>query len=959
MGKFSRKEKIAFSSVLVLSMATLAFASYASLSLFMSEQGEEGEFPGQIALRSYFQKGTGSSTDPFVISRPVHFNNLSRLQNLGVFPTGTYFALGYDPNNPDDPYGANSGTNLRFYPDNSDSVASNMISYLDMSKQGSILSIGNEGAPFYGVFNGNGKEVCGLTIDSGPEDVGVFGYTYSGSTVENVYFNNLTVTDNGYDSGVSNLSTLYGDNASLTLNDPVLTYATKTVSTDLTSSDALFTDLTGSFVPTYPRNSPSGVVYEFRSSSNYFSYANGAITVNAGSDDDSKNYYCIANNTSFTQYDGAIMSNRLSIIAKIFNDGIFYSKVLATYLVNFIHSTTSGITMKVVRDYVNSDDTTLTKYTEYAHGVNIGFVIGHCDGSCKSCYVYQGTLSMNHTSGNLIAKAQETETGLIGEVGAGLDNEFTPQSAYAQSGDTGVVNFTKMYSEIRGDDVTSGTYVSAGDYYTYSPLSTTGAKKYYSYLRNDMKASSSYVTNATNAVDFKGRQLIADTKDSSGKVTTSRNLGVFSMVTSEWENSDSTNFFEGLGDFSVSKSTSSADYFKEFYYTTAEWKDTDASDLSVTNWSYDLDSVYSIERPIRLPSYCDEETWSPEIERYFDFIFHCDLASDADAYSMNYFAKTQSEFLQSYFHYKLIDKDGNHLDYKQGKNKDFGVFVKNVDHDAGTTANIESFDSSLKMSAPNTSDNKNDTIPTITLNGTVYPTKTIDFSIANEHGANVTVMASSSSEKGSWVGVYDKAVSLSSSVNKAKKLANQHPAYAMYLPYANYGKDDFGYFNYTLDGATSNVATINTEAPGSCLFAHTFTLPKGDYFIASPYSDVNIYYVCAQGQNNAGDTGNTATVFSNNNVVTDVDFITKSPFKDNAANDFVLADDRCWVNFEGTWSSGAGDFSVSASRASSTNTMSLTHSSNLKTLLIYDRRLLAITMDGTTSTSTYQKYPSA
>jgi hypothetical protein len=91
----NQKRLMAF-SVVVISGA-LALASWITYALFTASQADNGTYPGTVGLRSYFQKGTGTDTDPYVIARPAHFYNLTRLQNLGVFSTQTYFSLGYAP----------------------------------------------------------------------------------------------------------------------------------------------------------------------------------------------------------------------------------------------------------------------------------------------------------------------------------------------------------------------------------------------------------------------------------------------------------------------------------------------------------------------------------------------------------------------------------------------------------------------------------------------------------------------------------------------------------------------------------------------------------------------------------------------------------------------------------------------------------------------------------------------
>ena len=45
---------------------------------------------GSVGLRKYFDSGTGTSSDPYNITRPMHLYNLSRLQALGAFLSKKY-----------------------------------------------------------------------------------------------------------------------------------------------------------------------------------------------------------------------------------------------------------------------------------------------------------------------------------------------------------------------------------------------------------------------------------------------------------------------------------------------------------------------------------------------------------------------------------------------------------------------------------------------------------------------------------------------------------------------------------------------------------------------------------------------------------------------------------------------------------------------------------------------------
>jgi hypothetical protein len=633
---------------------------------------------------------------------------------------------------------------------------------------------------------------------------------------------------------------------------------------------------------------------------------------------------------------GTALSTRLSLVAKIYKDGISYSKVLETYKLTFTNNLVSAsdheITLRGSLDYVNTADTTDATYSEYAHGINIGYLIGHCDGSAKYCYVYNGSLAMNTTTDSVVNLAQETETGLIGEVGVSLNNEFTPQKEYATAGDTGVVNFTKMYSDIAGSS--TFTYKKNGStvYYKYTP--TGGSSNLFAtYLRTDGSTANNKwgnaVTNARYSIDFAGRQLIQDEDGYE------RNLGVFKLTSSDYDTktSPANTYLLGLGEFNVQYS--STNVFKEFYYTTAEWADPSTNTKPSDKWKNSTDADEHIQLGTHMPTYSDTSTWSGDLERHYNYVVRCPLSSTATS---NYFYNCKG-FLQNYFSYKLVDKSGGKL---VPGSKNFGVFVKDVNMTTLKTTNITTFDSSLTLSASSSS-----TVPTFTLNSTVYPVKSINFSIKSSGGANVTVMASSRKGNGGYVGVYDKSVAL-----KTGKAYT--PSYAMYLPYTS-SIDDFAYFNY--DYGTGNIDSKATRSVcGEKLFAHTFYLPKGDYFLGSPNDSVYIYYVCAQGQEHEGNTGDEDNVYSEINVIANVDFVDVVP---TAANFFDETGTwgRCFLSFMATFASTSGTLSVTSVAGDGESITTIQKPDNLSTALIDSAYSYPIVFDGVSYAKRFIVYP--
>lgn len=546
---WSKKEKVAYSFAFVMLAGLLAFSSFVTAAAFVDKESESG-FKGTVGLRSYFQKGTGTKADPFVIARPRHLHNLSKLQSLGALKTKLYFSLGYDADTTD------ADDTLKFFESDS---SNNQIAYLDMSDTSTspLYSIGNEAKPFLGIFEGNNLEIKNLTVNSGPQDIGVFGYTYTGSAVQNVFFTNLNIVSNGYDPTISDLDALYStsmsDLGSLSYMNSSLEQA---VSLTTAAPSPLLTDpnLDGYFLSTFPATKPANdVSFYYISSSEYLKvnsdYTRATIDYTALTD---------TTNTDFVGVDGAVLSCRLSLVASLFRDSVTYTRILSTYRVNFkntIVNSASTITISAQLDYVEENNT--SGITNYAHGVNVGYLIGHCDGSASSCYVYNGTIKTNQNSA-FQTFVQESETGLIGEVGPAIKNDYLPKPS-----DTGVLNFTHIYDDVMGtqDAVSATNPFTGGTYYTFTPAAGT-SDKYAPLLRQTyVTGDEKRITSGTNNVDFIGQTVV---KDEPGY---NRGLGVFSLITCNNYTQSESSYYGGLGDFAITKGSS----FTKFYYTTAEF----------------------------------------------------------------------------------------------------------------------------------------------------------------------------------------------------------------------------------------------------------------------------------------------------------------------------------------------------------------------------------------------------
>lgn len=1056
---------------------TIGFSAYVTAAAYNKSKNLEPT-GGEVSLRSYFQKGSGTSEDPFVISRPIHFYNLSRLQNLGVFSSQTYFVLGYDPNHPDDIHGLNNDTDLTFFKDNSSNELVGDHA-LDMSQieslTDSIASIGDEQTPFYGDFNGHGLAIKGLKISSKPEDVGVFGYTAPGSTVHDLYLINPTVTDDGYENNVE-IAPLFSDPNNVAYAGSVVWnngQATHEAGTEPSAFTSLFDNAEVPFDNSTPRvnitatlpNLPanmSSVACEYRLSCPLLTapaVAGNQITnlifnkdmVTPGSAGYDADYKDFAN-----CQDGGTFHVRMSLVASsITSTGLHYSKTLASYLIVLIRHVdeydNASFSYQVIKD---TFDGQTNGFTQYRHGANIGLLCGHAEGSFTNCFVYGGTISLNNQTSGITPLVQESETGLFGEIGASVDSSISPQKNYEGDKDTGVLNFSKMYEDIAG-----GPHTAFSTYYTYTPgehvetftatgssnefhlsytptdiksvkkngadaaytqddtkITITGdtltagvtvtvrywsdsADKFRAYLRNNQLSGNNlhYATAEPNTVDFIGQRIIEDTETDKRK-----GMGVFSLVTTASKSDDNSTYaINELGSFVIKKdnTNNSSRTYRDFYYTTAEWNADPDGDgvfddyIDIEEWSDIVGSNYHINQPYSFPTTIASSTWNPYFERYFNYNIHCDLSANSTV--NNYFFNTQSEFLKSYFSYKLINSSGVAPEYHTAP---FGVFVRNINPDTGAESPITKFDSVLEISEdPNKKFTSQEATYTETFDGNgkdrffelkhipistqsltidgvasshttsgnqlvfntapasgtkiiikyTYknPTKSVVFSVKNSGGANVTLFTASNADTDSYVGIYRTARSdlYTSGVNVTSK-----PDYAMYCPYypaaETLDRTRFHYYNYDYGSGDTPLTAVDSEnLQENRLYAHTFYLKQGEYIVSSPEGKAQLVYLCAQGQNGKGNTGLSQP--NGLEAITDVDFIGVSgdPTDLDLQPTGELLDGsvnvRCYFSFNSMWDdtatnvAGNNDLHVATGISGGKPTIDITAGGNLTYLL--------------------------
>lgn len=171
-------------TLLVSTGITFAWLYNISADIDMDASGE--------IITSYFHCGSGTEDDPYVITRPVHLYNLTRLyEDLdGFAEANNHFQLGYDLDNDGD---------LECYAYNDHGVYQESYSdKLNMNYYENFVPIGSEEKPFGGVFDGSDLTIDNLNISgNGLSDIGVFGYVTEDATIQNLYIDNLDIDVNG------------------------------------------------------------------------------------------------------------------------------------------------------------------------------------------------------------------------------------------------------------------------------------------------------------------------------------------------------------------------------------------------------------------------------------------------------------------------------------------------------------------------------------------------------------------------------------------------------------------------------------------------------------------------------------------------------------------------------------------------------------------------------------------
>ena len=156
-------------------------------------------------LTGYFESGNGTQGNPYVITRPIHYYNLVKLQETNYgFDSNTYFQFGKQGLDTSAP------TEYKFYSyDNNGVLQDGFSNYLNLQyyrDSRALRPLGSAAHPFVSQIDGKNMTVRNIHITgSGIHDIGIFGYVASSASITNLYFDGVDIDIAG--AAVSNTGT--------------------------------------------------------------------------------------------------------------------------------------------------------------------------------------------------------------------------------------------------------------------------------------------------------------------------------------------------------------------------------------------------------------------------------------------------------------------------------------------------------------------------------------------------------------------------------------------------------------------------------------------------------------------------------------------------------------------------------------------------------------------------------
>ncbi len=233
-----KRRKIALS---ILTLGLLGSGVIASIAWFQKGTNSFGADISGSIVEEYFHCGNGTQSDPFVITRPVHYYHLTEFfQRKTVLTVGgvtshfgtdyLYFKVGYPLVENDSSLYVYEYDNTGTYTGTPSSPRySKTLNMSYFSGSNALMPIGTNEVPFFGSFNGgassnaaNGITIANLNIKTSDtvlvndvptnrstSDAGVFGYVadqkdaQNPTVIKDAYFDNLTIDLSGVSNSTS------------------------------------------------------------------------------------------------------------------------------------------------------------------------------------------------------------------------------------------------------------------------------------------------------------------------------------------------------------------------------------------------------------------------------------------------------------------------------------------------------------------------------------------------------------------------------------------------------------------------------------------------------------------------------------------------------------------------------------------------------------------------------------
>jgi len=706
-------QRSSFRTPLVIGLLALSFATtaitYTLAAFTISFRTHTNDNTGKVGILTYFDSGDGSPSTPFIITRPRHFYNLSLLQNLGAFGTGSYhFQIGKKIGDQNLVYTGDSGTTT--------TRILNMDGYRFDGEEGkNFYSIGSHSYPFRSTLDGGGIVIQNLHVTSHPDDVGVFGYVSYEGSVTDIIFENTTISSLGY---AQQFSEVYVPTASY---DDKCYYhvpqseTTKEVTTTDQSDDAddrsalkdvdittLNASTFGTFTLNYPSNNPQynsesiGTTYSVSSSTPFLSVTNGegsaTITVNASllASVDSTNDY-----STFWAKESNVFVTRLYVQANNYYESIPVSRVISSYQIYLTNKTNNAtenhhdISLGFIHDAYSAEGS--DTLTQYHHNNNVGCVIGHLDGSATKIYSYHSTLSLNADSSTHTKASFESLYGMVGETGEHVSGNLNPNKTI--KGDVGYIYFDELYERIRSDgayDATTNPNGYRANYYypkasadTAGELATEGSLYQHLYKNTSYKlpddstkyaawvsSSSSYLNTAT----FYQMDIIRGRSDDK-KTSYDNSLGIFDLVT-EWNgkfnktnngSDDVSKYNNSIFDWGEAKNIRTSSSFQKVLYVTNEVRDTTQhTDVNYYPYDHKAGNEYRGDPSPAWPRNFgqadekptgDSDSYNASSKQSRAFLYEINLDRDSSTVE-RYFHKTKYTYLIADLQNTLVNMQG-------------------------------------------------------------------------------------------------------------------------------------------------------------------------------------------------------------------------------------------------------------------------------------------------------------